>query len=547
MNVMPPPAQPAAAGAIRSACLRAREYLVGLSGWRRAVAAIILGITATAAFPPVYATPLIFIAFTGLLWLIASSRSVRSAAWIGWCFGLGHFTSGIYWVAVALLTDPERYGWMVPFAPTGLAAYLAFYAAIAAALTKLAERIPRFGQGPGRVVAFAAAWTIGEWLRGHLLTGFPWNLDASVWNPFLPLMQTGAWVGAYGFGFLTIVIVAMPAVLGELEIPERRAWRAVGAAALLFVAMWGVGETRLAISDTAFVPDTLLRVVQPDIAQDEKWRDELRVAHLRLDIDLTKEAAAKRPAKPGEKVFVIWPETAVPFLIEQEPEVRAAVASVVPQGGLVVTGAPRATPPDVTPFQVWNSVVAVDGAGEIVAHYDKFHLVPFGEYLPARAYLPTALGLSKLTPGTIDFSAGPGPQTLSLPGLPQAGPLICYEIIFPGDVANRDKPPKLFINVTNDAWFGTSSGPYQHFESARMRAIEEGAPVARAANTGISGVIDPYGRVIARLALNDQGSVDSPLPDALASPTLYSRVGDWIVLLLFAGASAIVWCIPHRR
>lgn len=530
-----------------AAIARMREALARLSGWRRAVVAILLGIAATAALPPVFALPFVVVAFTGLLWLLEGARNVRGAAWTGWWFGLGHFTSGIYWVALALLTDPERYGWMAPFTPLGLGAYLAIYPALAAAVAKYAGRLPQAASGFGRVIAFAVAWTIAEWLRGHLLTGFPWNPIASVWGISTPMMQFASLAGAYGLGFITVIAAAIPAVLGEK--PRRRAYASIGGVALVLLVIWAGGAIRLSAAGSAKadVANTVLRIVQPDIAQNEKWRDELRIAHLKRDLDLTRQAAANAPSQASQSVFVIWPETAVPFLVEQEPNVRAAIASVVPKNGLVITGAPRATPPEANPFRVWNGIVAVNDEGQIIAHFDKFHLVPFGEYLPLRAYIPAWLGLSKLTPGTIDFSAGPGPQTLHLPGLPPVDPLICYEIIFPHAVADEADRPGLFINVTNDAWFGTSSGPYQHFEAARMRAIEEGVPVARAANTGISGVIDPYGRVIARLGLNEEGTIDSPLPKALADAPLYARLGDVMPLLLMLAAGVFALAMHRFR
>lgn len=529
-----------------AAILHMRGALMRLAGWRRAFAAILFGVAATAALPPVYVLPLVVVAFTGLLWLLEGTPNVRAAAWTGWWFGLGHFTTGIYWVALALLTDPERYGWMAPFAPLGLAAYLAIYPALAAGAAKYAERAGLAKSGLERVVAFAVAWTAAEWLRGHLLTGFPWNPIGSVWSIATPMMQFASLAGVYGLGFITVIAAAVPSLLGE---ERRRAYWSIGGVAFVLAAIGAGGAIRLATgSPDADVPDTILRIAQPNIAQTEKWREELRIAHLKRDLDLTRQAAARAPEQGGQSVFVIWPETAVPFLLEQEPEVRAAIASVVPKNGLVITGAPRATPPDAQPFRVWNGLVAVNAEGAIMAHSNKFHLVPFGEYLPLRDIVGGRLGLSKLTPGTIDFSAGPGPQTLHLPGLPPVSPLICYEIIFPHAVANEADPPGLFINVTNDAWFGTSSGPYQHFESARMRAIEEGVPVARAANTGISGVIDPYGRVIARIALNQDGTIDSPLPKSLAQKPLYARYGDGMLLaLVLAGgmvAAAIRRLLP---
>jgi len=538
---------PAGAAPLRAALGRLRAALLGLSGWRRAMLAAALGVAATAALPPVFALPLLPVAFTGFLWLLEGTAGVRQAATLGWWFGFGHFATGIYWVGLALLTDPERYGWLAPFAPLGLAAYLAVYPAAAAALARWAGRWPAFAAGTGRVIAFAVAWSAAEWLRGHLFTGFPWNLIATAWTVSPPMMQLAAVFGAYGLGFVTVIAAAIPALLGE-EASAKRAWAPVAVAYGLLVLVWAGGAARIALAgpvdSEAMVPETTLRIVQPDVAQNEKWREALRIAHLKRDLALTRQAAALDNPGAGT-VFVIWPETAVPFLVGQDASVREAIASVVPPGGLVITGAPRATPPGVAPFRVWNGVVAIDGQGKVVGSYDKFHLVPFGEYLPLRAFIPPGLGLEKLTPGSTDFSAGPGPRTLHLLGLPPVGPLICYEIIFPHAVADESDRPGLFVNVTNDAWFGTSSGPYQHFESARLRAVEEGIPVARAANTGISGVIDPFGRIVARLGLNKEGVIDSPLPRALAEPP-YARFGDLMLALLVAAGVGVAAAVRRR-
>ena len=412
--------------------------------------------------------------------------------------------------------------------------------------------MPGFRNGAPRIIVFAVAWTVTEWLRGHLLTGFPWNPIGSVWGVSSAMMQFVSVFGTYGLGLLTVIAAGMPALLGEEHESRNRVSVPLALTFAVVAVAWIGGAFRLAgplAVSQATVPHVLLRLVQPNVAQGNKWREELRLAHLKTDLDLTDAAAGAKPDN-GDAVFVIWPETAVPFLVDQDASVRAAIASVVPKGGdataggshgggLVITGAPRATPPDVVPFQVWNGIVALDAAGKVVGTYDKFHLVPFGEYLPLRSIIPPNLGLTKLTPGTIDFSAGPGPATLHLPGLPPVSPLICYEIIFPHAVVQEGDRPGLMVNVTNDAWFGVSSGPYQHFESARFRAIEEGMPVARAANTGISGVIDSFGRVVARLGLGNQGSVDSALPQALPDPPLYARFGDAMLMLLIVACGGL--------
>lgn len=531
--------QQTAGGGVLAFLVRFRERLLALPPLLRHLAAIAFGVLAAAALPPIYALPLLIPAFAGFLWLIEGAATRREAAALGYGFGLGHFTAGLYWVANALLTDPERYGWVAPLAPFSLAALFAVYTALAAFVSKLAFR-SRFAQGfVFRVTVFAAAFALTEWLRGHALTGFAWNLIGTVWGASGAVMQATALIGTYGLGFLTVVLAAMPAVLGERGGAKAR----IVTAALpyvLFGCLWLGGTWRLnaagPVAGDPAVPQVVLRIVQPNVAQTIKWRDELRIAHLRRDLDLTQGAA--KPSDADATVLVVWPETAVPFLVDQDARVREAIAGAVPKGGLLVTGAPRATPPGVEPYRVWNGIAAVDGTGSVIGTYDKHHLVPFGEYLPLREFIPAWLNLGKLTPGAIDFTAGAGPVTLHLPGLPPVSPLICYEIIFPRAVTDDADRPQLLINVTNDAWFGISTGPYQHFVSARFRAAEEGIPVARAANTGISGVIDAYGRVVISLGLNRQGVIDSPLPRALGEPPPYARLGDAMLPIVI-----IVWAL----
>src|SRR5262249_49285712 len=264
-----------------------------------------------------------------------------------------------------------------------------------------------------------------------------------------------------------------------------------------------------------------LRLVQPAISVARKAAGDTREADFLYQLDLTR----RTPGFSGI-THVVWPETATRFLVERDPGVRQALAAIAPAGGAILTGPLR---------QLWNSLVAVDHAGNIAATFDKFHLVPLGEYVPLRAYLPF---LSKITPGDFDFSAGPGPRTLDIPGLPPVAPLICYEIIFPGRVVDPSRRPAWLLNLTNDAWFGMSTGPYQHFASARFRAVEEGMPLVRSANDGISAFVDPYGRVIAELGLGETGVLDGALPKPAAGSTPYARFGDALLavaLLLAAG------------
>jgi len=278
----------------------------------------------------------------------------------------------------------------------------------------------------------------------------------------------------------------------------------------------------LANAPEAMVPVVTLRIVQPDIRQQLKWRDDQRAANF------AKLMRLSRAPSDRSLTAIIWPETAAPFFLASDQRLRSILAQAVPDDGLLITGASRIMPPRQKPRRIWNSVHAVDGTGSVRATYDKFHLVPFGEYVPFRKWV----SLPKITLGAVDFSRGPGPRTLRLNGLPPVSPLICYEVIFPGNVARSDDRPAWLLNVTNDAWFGISSGPHQHLASARMRAVEEGLPLVRAANTGISAVFDGYGRRVATLGLGEEGVIDAPLPVALGAPPLYSRMGDWVLGVL---------------
>jgi apolipoprotein N-acyltransferase len=362
-------------------------------------------------------------------------------------------------------------------------------------------------------------------------------------------MQLAAYAGIYGLSFVTIVAAALPALLAAPAGPEswilRRPWLPLALPLVIVAALWGGGAWRLTQAPDPASPDAMqpgirLRVVQPNIAESLKWQP------ARLRANLLEMVQTSRVGLDGDKLL-IWPEASVPYDLGSEPELRHALGAILPKDGYLATGTPRREPNEGgtgdNAFRYFNSLELVDHAGDIVATYDKSHLVPYGEYVPMRSILPIA----KITPGTIDFSSGPGPRTVSVPGLPPFGVLICYEAIFPDEAVERDHRPDWLLNVTNDAWFGTSSGPYQHFESTRMRAVEQGLPLVRAANTGISGVIDPYGRVLTRVGLGERRVFDSGLPRPLAEPTPYARFGDATLILLIAFATALAWLLRKLR
>ncbi len=496
-----------------------------LRGWRRFATAVCCGVLACVALPPLYILPLLLPAFTGLLWLLSGVTKGRQAALLGWSFGFGYFFPGVYWVGIAFLVDAERFAWAMPFAVAGLAALLAVFSALAVYLVHVSGF-----RGISRIFVLAAAWLLGEWLRSWVFSGFPWNLLGIVWSFAPEALQLAAFTGVWGLSMVTVLAASAPALLAEpAGRPAARRSRALAAALLtLPVLVWLGGSLRLALAPepgSRVQEGVRLRIVQPAIDQKLKWRRDLRRDHVVLQMGMT--------AEPGFEAVThaIWAETAVPFYLSEDADLRRFLARIIPPGGLLLTGAPRwsASPEASGP---WNSFHALDAFGEIVGTFDKFHLVPFGEYVPFRALL----GLVKLTVGDRDFQAGNGPATLKLPGLPPVSPLICYEVIFPGAVTARGAAPKdrprWLLNITNDAWFGTSSGPYQHFANARLRAVEEGLPLVRAANSGISGVIDGYGRVIARLGLNRVGILDSELPVPVDPMPLFARLGNWAAAIL---------------
>jgi apolipoprotein N-acyltransferase len=468
-----------------------------------------------AALPPVHALPALLIAFPGLLWLIAGAYHTRRAFADGWWFGLGHFVAGFYWLAYPLLVDAASYAWLIPFAVLALPAAFALYIGVVVAAV---HRVPTMA---GRVIALAILWTAFEWLRGQLFTGFPWNAIGTAWVFSDAALQGAAIGGVFGLSVLTVFCAAAPAVLGAK--PRRGAMILPITAIAVVVTLFAAGSARLPVDPIGTVADIRLRIVQPNITQKLKWVPALKDRHLANYLELSSQKASQPPT------HIIWPETAVPFILSRDERRRRAMASIVPPGGALLTGALRVSKPGETPFRLWNSLVALDGAARITNSYDKFHLVPFGEYMP----FGEVLGLNKLTAGRTDFSAGPGPRTLRIAGLPPVSPLICYEIIFPGKIVSEADRPRWLLNVTNDAWFGTSSAPYQHLAMARLRAVEQGLPVVRAANTGISAVIDPYGRVVERLGLNQRGIIDSDLPLSLGTRTVYGQYGDLILIIVF--------------
>ncbi|MDF2234672.1 apolipoprotein N-acyltransferase [Albimonas sp. CAU 1670] len=516
----------------------------------RLLLAAACGVGLTLAQPPVGLWPLVFLCIPALAWLALAKGERAEAFRIGWAAGTAFFLTGLYWVAEAFLVDVARHGWMAPFAVTGLAAGLGLFWALAFwAARRLCEATS--ARGLPAALALAGAWTLAEFARAHVLTGFPWALPAYAFAQTW-LAQTLSLFGPHTLGLLVLAFagaLASPWLTPGGVIPAARAegrlsamalraglrpgFAAACAAAVLALAVgFGWSGWRLAGAPADPAPPSApeVRLVQPNAAQRAKWDpDEMPRIFARL-----RALSAPEPGRPAPDV-VIWPETAVPWILEREPAAREAIAAAA-RGATVLVGARRIVP-DASGRNSWrNALEAIGPGGEILAAYDKRHLVPFGEYMPLHGLMAQA-GLGPLVGESGGFASGEGAAHLDLPGLPAFAPQICYETIFPHEMPSADPEarPRWMVQITNDAWFGASAGPWQHFHQARMRAIEQGLPLARAANTGISAMIDPWGRVVERLGLLEAGAVQARLPIALA-PTLYARSGDrpWMTLAILA-------------
>jgi apolipoprotein N-acyltransferase len=505
------------------------DRIIILWGWRRFAVACLAGAVSALAFAPFYAFPVLWVTVPVFVWLIDGAeagegtlrwRRLAPAAVVGFAFGFGFFLAGLWWVGVAFLTDGGPFLWFLPVAvvalPAGLALFWAFGAALARAF---------WSDGWPRVVVFAGAMALAEWLRGHLFTGFPWNAFGYALTPVPLMMQSASLVGIWGLTLAAFVVFAAPVFLVAGGSRERRAdGRAFAVAASLLLCHVAYGALRLPFGPDSLVPGVHLRLVQPAIPQDEKWAEDRSDDIMNRYVELSQSG----PGGMAGVTHLIWPESAFPFLLTERPEALAAIADLLPLGATLVTGAARAERDNGGPRPVFNSVYVIGDRGEILDAYDKVHLVPFGEYLPFRNFLG-ALGLRQLIALPSGFSPGERLRTLAIPHAPPFGPLVCYEIIFPGAAVAPDNRPGWLINVTNDAWYGDTPGPYQHFLEARVRAVEEGLPLVRAANSGISAIVDAHGRIVASLALGRVGILDGGLPASL-SPTPYARFGDWIFL-----------------
>lgn len=531
----------------------ALDLLLGLRGKWRAGIVFLMGALAALAMAPVHFSPVLFISFPAFFLVLNESlmnrtprQQKRMAFWLGWCFGFGYFLAGLWWIGAAVLVDGATFAWALPFAVAGIPAGLALFWAFASVVALM------FWQSNTlKIISLVFFFSFAEFLRGFILTGFPWNALGYGAMPTVLFMQSASVVGLWGMTAFTLLAAFSPALL-VLPGTGREQWRArilLICVVAGLVAHTGFGALRLLQEhqDTSSEEPVMLRLLQPNINQQDKWRPGNEEAVLQSYLDLS--------AAPGLSSVdaLVWPESAFPFLVLQRPDVLARIDMLLPEGVRLITGAVRIKPSDQTTSdpatrpEFYNSIIEFNDGARPVGFYDKLRLVPFGEFLPF-ADIAERFGITKLVNAPGGFATGLagnhyrfGDAGASGKALPQARFLICYEAIFP-DFQSRvpqtdeasaqlSRPAEWMLNVTNDAWFGRLTGPYQHFHQARLRAVETGLPMIRVANTGISAVIDAYGRVEKSLPLGTAGIIDTALPPAL--PSTYQKRSPDLPFALF--------------
>ncbi len=471
------------------------------------------------------------VAFSILVWLLDGAGAQRSF-WrglaIGWAFAFGYFVPSLWWISEAFWVEPEKFAALIPFAVAGLPSYLALYWGVACGI---ATRL--WPGGIARLLFLVLLLSIAEWLRGHMLTGFPWNLPGYGVSSLDGFSQVASVVGIYGLTTIIMLAAMSPAAFWQ----HGRATRMMvsgsfaGLVVALVVSLGIWGNARIS-SQASLLPDQgrMVRLVQPSIPQHRKWDPAWR-QHI-IDTYIAMSKAPWPDATSSGPALLVWPESALPVLLAEEHDLRNRIASLLPAGGVLFTGGlHRVIEPDGT-ASIYNSLLAIGQAGQVLGRHDKVRLVPFGEFLPF-AYILEPLGIRQLANLPGGFREGATDRVIQVAGAPSFAGFICYEAVFPRSIPWENRP-ELLLNVTNDAWFGTSGGPHQHLAQSRFRAIEQGVPMVRAANTGISALIDSFGRVRSRINLGDAANLDVRMPPSIGA-TLYSRLGDLAFVLLLLG------------
>ena len=538
------------------------QWVVLSAGWSRRFAALLAGAVGALALAPVDVAFAMLVPMTMAVWLVDGAargeagvgrfigwRSCLAAAGVGWWWGFGYFLAGLWWLGAAFLVEPDRFLWALPLGVVAVPAGLAVFPALGFAVARLL-----WSAGPGRVFALAAGLGLSEWLRGWVFTGFPWNAYGMTLGGNLMLAQGASVVGLEGLTLITVLLCAAPATLAGPVAPRLRRAAPTLLAAGVTLVLLGFGAHRLDRGTVKTVPNVRLRIMQPDTPQDDDFsyanKDKILADYLALS------NRTMGPDHQGLKdvTHLIWPESPFPFILSRDPDALEAIANAVPDSTVLVTGAARAEqdaemgPGHPGRVHYFNAIQVVGPGGTILDSYDKVHLVPFGEYLPLDGIL-RSLGITNFVHIPGGFDPGSRRRLLDVPGLPPVAPQICYEAIFSGEVLPEGAAAAkagVMLNVTNDGWFGKTAGPYQHLAQARLRAVEEGLPLIRAANTGISAIVDPYGRITARLPLGAVGVLDGSLPARIA-PTVFARHDALIRPALYLAMFGLALLSKARR
>lgn len=486
------------------------QRLLARGGWQAGLCLLVLGALVPLSLAPVFFWPVLFVSFPALLLALHGADTAWCAAVRGWWWGMGVCLAGFYWIVIALTVDMARFGWMIPFALLGLNGALALFWGMLGALYYHARRTDPLAGWLLFILLYGAI----EWLRGHIFTGFPWNLAGYAWGASDISAQAASLFGVYGLTWLTVALVSLPFLWW---VGHRAKFKATLVVGLFCAALLGWGQMRL-LHHPPENTGKVVRLVQAAIPQTLKWQPDFAQQALVLH-----ESLSVLPAQlDKEPDMIVWPESAFPFGLDETSGWPQHVGQWLAPGQVLVSGAVMRSGGGQNPLHIYNGMAVIDSAGRITAHYYKHHLVPFGEYLPLRTVLPDSVG--KLTAGNTDFSSGKRHnETVLLADGLKALPLICYEIIFPSLSFQRGSAD-MILNITNDAWYGNSSGPYQHLQAARFRAIEQGIPVVRVAGSGVSAVFDGLGRVQGHLPLGKKAVLDVVLPAPLLQRTFYQRI-----------------------
>lgn len=495
------------------------------------IASFLLGGITVLGLPPYHYIFFSIIGLASFFYLINTNNSIKSVFYISWFFGIGFFGFGLSWLSEAFFTEGMNIEYLAPIPPIGLGLFLGLYICIPACLSIL------FSSGVFRLIAFSAVWCASEILRGVLFTGFPWNPIGSILARWPIFIQTASIWGVYGVGFFFVMFASSFGLLNWKDFYKKKIFFAVPV--LIFVFFMSFGWIRLkTLENSHLINGITVRLVQPNIKQGIKW-DRGHAERVLMDyIHLSRSNGAEKVT------HVLWPETATQFVLDQDNFAHSMILSALLPSSILLAGSLRVERDENGKLKLFNSVVAINDLGVNLGYYDKNHLVPFGEYVPLSKIFPF---IKRIVPGSIDFSRGRGIKTTNIPRTLPVGILVCYEIIFPGKVVDKKERPYWIMNATNDAWYGMSSGPYQHFVSAQFRAVEEGIPVVRVANSGISGVINAYGRVLKKTNLGEKTVLDSGIPYRTKSATIFGLYGNIIPFFMFVISMTFLFFAQWRK